>query len=138
MVRRILVTATAATSLALAACGSGEPTAGTQDTAVAPASAKALVERAAHLKLAAEPVPADAHEQGLRASYSNARTAVKDGQVVGLFVVKDAEVADKVSGMVRESAPKSARLIVKRNVMVVYATAGSDRGAAVERAVKAL
>jgi hypothetical protein len=133
--RRILVAAVVATSLALAACGSGERTA---TTAVAPASAKALVERAAHLKLAAEPVPADAREQGLRASFSNSRTAVKDGQVVGLFVVKDAEVADKVSDMVRESAPKEARLIVKRNVMVVYATAGSDRGAALERALRTL
>jgi hypothetical protein len=135
MSRRILVAATVASSLAVAACGSGERTA---PTAVAPSSAKALVERAAHLKLAAEPVPADAREQGLRASFSNARTAVKDGQVVGLFVVKDADVADKVSDMVRQSAPKSARLIVKRNVMVVYATAGSDRGAAVERALQTL
>ncbi len=135
MFRRIVLTAVTATSLALAACGAGErPT----TTAVAPASAKALVERAAHLKLAAEPVPADAREQGLRASFSNSRTAVKDGQVVGLFVVKDADVADKVSDMVRQSAPKSARLIVKRNVMVVYATAGSDRGAAVERALQTL
>lgn len=135
MFRRIILTAITATSLALAACGAGERPA---TPTVKPASAKALVERAAHLKLAAEPVPPDAREQGLRASYSNARTAVKDGQVVGLFVVKDADVADKVSDMVRESAPKSARLIVKRNVMVVYATAGSDRGAAVERALRTL
>jgi hypothetical protein len=40
--------------------------------------------------------------------------------------------------MVRASAPKSAKLIVNDEVMVVYATAGSDRTAAVEKAVKAL
>jgi hypothetical protein len=135
MVRRIVITAATAASLALAACGSGDTT---TTSGVTPASAKTQVERAAHLKLVAEPVPADAREQGLRASFSNSRTAVKDGQVVGLFVVKDADVADEVSDMVRASAPKSARLMVKRNVMVVYATAGSDRGAAIERAVKAL
>ncbi len=135
MVRRIVITAAAAASLALAACGSSDST---STSGVTPESAKAQVERAAHLKLVSEPVPADAREQGLRASFSNSGTAVKDGQVVGLFVVKDADVADEVSDMVRASAPKSARLMVKRNVMVVYATAGSDRGAAIERAVKAL
>ena len=52
--------------------------------------------------------------------------------------MKNAGVAGKVSDLVRSSAPKSARLIVNGKVMVVYAAAGSDRGAAVARAVKAL
>ena len=63
---------------------------------------------------------------------------MKDKQVLGLFVMKSAGVAGKVSDLVRGSAPKSARLIVNGEVMVVYAAAGSDRGAAVERAVKSL
>ena len=96
------------------------------------------IERAAGLQLTAEQVPAEAREQGLRASYSNAATAAKDKQVVGLFVMKNADVADEVADLVRSSAPKSARLIRNGKVMVVYAPAGSDRGAAVERAVKGL
>jgi hypothetical protein len=40
--------------------------------------------------------------------------------------------------MVRSSAPKSARMIVNGEVMVVYAAGGSDHGAAVEKAIKAL
>ncbi len=134
MFRRTIVAIAATTSLALAACG-GEST---TTSGVTPERAKTLVEQAAHLELAAESVPSDAREQGLRASYSNSATAVKDGQVVGLFVMKDAGVADKVSDMVRSSAPKDAQLITRRNVMVVYASAGSDRGAAVVRAVKSL
>ena len=70
-----------------------------------PESAKTVVERAAQLELTAEPIPDDARGQGLRASYSNAATAVKDEQVVALFVMKDAGVADEVSDMVRSSAP---------------------------------
>ena len=90
------------------------------------------------MTLAAESVPAEAREQGLRASYSNAATVAQDQQVVGLFVVKNADLAGKVSEQVRQSAPKSAKLIVDGNVLVVYAPAGADRSAAVEQAVKAL
>ncbi len=90
------------------------------------------------MTLAADSVPADAREQGLQASYSNAATVAQDKQVVGLFVVKSADLAGKVSAQVRQSAPKSAKLIVDGNVLVIYAAAGDDRSAAVERAVKAL
>ena len=103
-----------------------------------PTAAKATIEHAAQEKLAAESVPAEAREQGLRASYSNAATVAQDKQVVGLFVVKNADLAGKVSEQVRQSAPKSAKLIVDGNVLVVYAPAGDDRSAAVEQAVKAL
>jgi len=135
MLRTITATLAAAAAVALAACGSGEPTATSR---VTPEAAKTSIERAAKVELAAEPVPAEAREQGLRAAFSNAATAVKDGQVVGLFVMDDADVAGEVSDMVRSSAPESARLMVHDEVMVVYATAGSDHTAAVERAVEAL
>jgi hypothetical protein len=132
MFRLPLLSVAAIAALSIAACG------GSDSAGVSPQAAKTTVERAAHLKLAPEPVPADARDQGLRASYSNTRTAVKDQQVVGLFVMKNAGVADKVSDLVRGSAPKSARLIRNGAVMVVYAPAGSDRGAAVKRAVEGL
>ena len=122
-------------ALGLAACGSEKRS---DAASVTPEAAKSRIERAAHVELAAEPVPGEARQQGLRASFSNAATAAKDKQIVALFVMKDAGVADKVSEMVRESAPQSAKLIVNDEVMVVYATAGSDRTAAVEQAVKAL
>jgi hypothetical protein len=135
MLRTITATLAAAAAVALAACGSGEPPA-TSD--VPPEAAKTRIERAADVELAPESVPAEAREQGLRAAYSNAATAVEDEQVVGVFVMDDADVAGEVSDMVRSSAPKSARLIVNREVMVVYATTGSDHTTAVERAVEAL
>ena len=135
MIRRIAVVPALIAAVALAACGSAsEPEA----SKVAPAVAKAKVERAAHVKLASEPVPADAREQGMTASFSNTATVVKDQQAVALFVMKDAGVASEVSERVRESAPKSARLIAHGPVLVVYAAAGTDRAAAVERAVGTL
>src|SRR5215203_1943539 len=133
--RAAVVGASLAATLSIAACGAGSSA---QSSDVTPATAKTRIERAAHLQLTAEKIPADAREQGLRASYSNAATAVKDKQVVGLFVMKSAGVAGKVSDLVRSSAPESAQLTVNGNVMVVYAAAGSDRGAAVARAVRAL
>ena len=133
MFRTITVTLVAAGALAFAACGSDDGA-----SAVTPETAKTTIERAAKLELAAVPIPEDARDQGLTASYSNAATAVKDKQVVAVFVMKDVGVADKVSDMVRRSAPKSARMIVNDEIMVVYAAAGSDHGAAVEKAVKAL
>ena len=131
MFRSTAATLAAAAAVSLAACGSGE-------SGVSPETAKSTVERAAGLQLTAAQVPSEARDQGLRASYSNASTAVKDKQVVGLFVMKDADVADEVADMVRGSAPKSASLIRNGEVMVVYAPAGSDRSAAVKRAVKGL
>lgn len=136
MLKSITVTLAATVAVALAACGAGQDS-GASSSAT-PETAKTRVERAAQLRLAAEPIPAEARKQGLRAAYSNTATAVKDKQIVGLFVMKDADVADEVSDMVRGSAPKSARLIVNGNVMVVYAATGADHATAVENAVKAL
>ncbi|HKG62897.1 MAG TPA: hypothetical protein VKB28_02430 [Solirubrobacteraceae bacterium] len=135
MLRSIAVVPAVLAAVALGACGSAEESA---TSSVTPAAAKAGVERAAHVELASEPVPADAREEGMTASFSNTATAVEDRQAVAVFVMKDAGVASEVSDRVRESAPKSARLIAHDRVLVVYAAAGTDRAAAVERAVEAL
>jgi hypothetical protein len=127
--------AATAVDIGLAAFGSG---AAGGDATLAPETAKTRVEQAAKVKLAAIPIPEEAREQGLRAAYSNAATAPQDTQVVGLVVMKDGGVADKVSDMVRSSAPASAKLIVHDKVMVVDAATGKDRGTAVETAVNAL
>ena len=137
MSRIISAALAGAIALALGACGSNEDS-GSSTASITPEAAKSRIERAAHVELTAEAVPGEAREQGLQASYSNSATAVKDGQVVALFIMQDAGVADEVSEMVRASAPKSAKLIVNDELMVVYATAGSDRTAAVEKAVQAL
>jgi CTP:molybdopterin cytidylyltransferase MocA len=133
MIRKITIALAATATLALAACGSDS-----DEPSVAPGTAKAQVERAAHITLAEDAVPADAREDGMRASFSNSATAADDKQAVALFVMKDAEVADEVSDRLRTSGPKSARLIVNGPVMVMYAPAGNDRSEAVQRAVDAL
>ena len=74
----------------------------------------------------------------MTASFSSTATAVEDRRAVAVFVMKDADVASEVSDRVRDTAPKSARLIAHDRVLVVYAAAGKDRAAAVERAVEAL
>jgi len=135
MPRFITATLVAIAAVALAACGSGGDVA---TSSVTPQAAKASIERAAHVKLAVAEVPAEARDQGLAASYTNGATAAHDKQAVALFVLKDAGVAEKVADLVRGSAPQPSRLIVNDAVMVVYAPAGRDRGAAVEKAVERL
>lgn len=133
---RSITTVLAATAvLALSACGSGEDPGA---DAITPVAAKASVERSAGLKLAPQAVPGEAREQGLESAFSNAATAAADRQAVVVFLLQDAGVADKVSDLVRGSVPKPSRLIVNDNVMVVYAAAGKDRAAQVEKAVAAL
>jgi hypothetical protein len=136
MFRSIPATLVVAAAVALGACGSSGDS--SESSGVAPEAAKSSIEQAAQVKLRAEPVPADAREEGMTASYSNSATIAKDKQAIAVFVMKDADVASEVYERVRESAPKSARLIAHQEVMVVYAAAGADHAAAVERAVKAL
>jgi hypothetical protein len=135
MLKRITPAAVVAAAIGLAACGSGSDGG---DASIAPETAKTRVEQAVKVKLAETPIPQDARDPGLRAAYSNAATVPQDKQVVGLFVMKGEGVADKVSEMVRSSAPASAKLIVHDEVMVVYAATGKDRGTALEKAVNSL
>jgi hypothetical protein len=132
MQRSILAAVAASVALSFAACGSDDT------SAPSAASLKATVEQAAHVKLVASPIPDEAAKQGLTASFSNEPDVAKDKQVVFLFTVKDANTAGKVSEQVRGMIPGGSKLIVDDNVIVLYATAGKDRGADIERAVKAL
>jgi hypothetical protein len=131
--RRTLPALLAATAaVALAACGSES------GSHVSAGAAKAQIERAARVELMSERVPDEAADQGLRASYTNAKTVAKDRQAVALFVLDDADAAEKVKELVGGSASGRSRLIVHGEVLVVYAAAGKDRGDEVEQAVKAL
>jgi len=135
MPRTILAALAATAALAFAACGSDEPSG---PSGPSTASLKASVEQAAHVKLVASPIPAEARAQGLTASFSNEADVAKDEQVVFLFVVKDDKTAGKVSEQVRGMVPGGSKLIVDDNVIVLYASTGKDRAGAVEQAVKAL
>jgi hypothetical protein len=134
-VRPLIAVLAAAAALALSACGAEKDPGA---NAITPVAAKASVERSAGLKLAPQAVPGEAREQGLESAFSNAATAAADRQAVVVFLLEDAGVADKVSELVRDSVPEPSRLIVNDNVMVVYAAAGKNRVAQVEKAVAAL
>lgn len=136
MMRTITATLAAATAVAVTGCGGSGGDTGS--AGVSPASAKASLERAADLELAAQPVPKEARDQGLRASFSNAATAAKDRQVLFLFLMKDEKVADEVKETVKSTVPEPSRLIVNGEVLVVYASNGSDHAKQVEKAVEAL
>jgi len=134
MIRTLSAAVAATAVLALAACGGSSG----GDPGVTSATAKSAVERSADVRLTAMPVPDEAADQGLTATFSNAATAARDGQVVLLFVLKDAGVADEVGDMVKSTVPEHGKLISSGNLLVVYAAQGSDHGAAVKQAVEAL
>jgi hypothetical protein len=127
--------AAGAAALTLAACGAGGTA---SDSHVSAGAAKAGIERAARVELVSEPVPDEAAEQGLRASYTNAATVAEDRQAVALFVLDDPRAAKKVKELVGDTAAGRSRLIAHDEVLVVYAAAGTDRGDQVEKAVRAL
>jgi len=134
MIRTISAAVAAIAVLALAACGGSSG----GDAGVSSAAAKSAVERSADVRLTAMPVPDEAADQGLKATFSNATTAARDGQVVLLFVLKDAGVADEVGDLVKATVPERGRLISSGNLLVVYAAQGTNHASAVERAVEAL
>ena len=140
MSRTLSALAVIAAAVALAACGSGGSggSGGSDGSEVSAGAAKAQIERAARVRLVSERVPEEAADQGLRASYTNAATVAKDRQAVALFLLDDADAAEKVKELVGGSATGRSRLIVHDEVLVVYAAAGRDRGDQVEKAVKAL
>ena len=134
MTRKIIALLGIGAAFAVTACGADDgPPARCRPSRRRPSR------RAAGVTLASEALPAEAKEQGLRASYTNAGSIAKDKQVVALFVVKDDDLATDVAEQVRQTVPKGGKLIVDGNVMVVYANAGgTDKSTAVEQAVKAL
>jgi hypothetical protein len=134
MFKRIVPSAVGAVALGLgvAACGGGG------DEAIAPETAKARVEQAANVKLAETPVSEEARDQGLRVAYTNGATVAQDKQVVGLFVLKSADNAEKLRELVNAEAPGTKRMMVNDEVMVLYVPNGNDRSAAVKEAVEGL
>jgi len=134
MSKRIVPFAVGAVALGLgvAACGGGG------EKAIAPETAKARVEQAANVKLAETPFSEEARDQGLRVAYTNGATVAQDKQVVGLFVLKSADNAEKLRELVNAEAPGTKRMMVNDEVMVLYVPNGNDRSAAVEKAVEGL
>jgi hypothetical protein len=131
--RFIAVPAAFAVAVALAACGSGD-----EGGTVSTRDAQSVIERSAKITLAPEKVPAEARQEGLESILSNTATAAEDGQAVAVFMLEDAGKAGKVRELLSGSVPDPSKIFVHDNVMVVYAPAGKDRGAQVERAVAAL
>jgi hypothetical protein len=134
-VRTLTVVLAALAAVTLAACGLADDAGDDPITALA---AKSSVERTARIELVSQPVPAAARDQGLASAFTNAATAARDRQAVAVFLLRDADAAGKVARLVRASVPEPSRLIVHRNVMVVYAAAGRDRTAQLEQAIESL
>lgn len=134
MFKRIIPFAVGAVALGLgvAACGGGG------EKAIAPETAKTRVEQAANVKLAETRFADEARDQGLRVAYTNGATVAQDKQVVGLFVLKSADNAEKLRELVNAEAPGTKRMMVNDEVMVLYVPNGNDRSAAVEAAVDGL
>jgi hypothetical protein len=129
--------------LLVAACGGGGP--GAAGGAVAASSVKSAVEGSAKVTLAEESLDnaqfAEFKQRGATAVLSNQTTAATD-RAVALVIVFDS--ADKVTGakdeidQMRSQFGATGRVISHKNLVVIYVPVGTDNGAAVESAVKAL
>jgi hypothetical protein len=131
----LLATLAVAAALPTAGCGGGSGPSG-----ISAADAKAAVEQAAHLHLAALDLPGEARKEGVVGAYSNAATVDRDRQFVFLFALEDAGTLSKVKDMLKGSfsSGHAAEVITHDNLMVLYGQAGNDHLVAVAHAVNAL
>jgi hypothetical protein len=130
MSRKITIALAAAVALSIGACGSS--------TGPSATDVKASLEKAARVELAPAPIPKQARDQGLVASFNNEATAQRDHQVLFLFVTKDAAVARDVERQAKGMVPPPSHMLVHDNLVVVYAADGNDRYAQVAQTVQGL
>ena len=124
LLRKLPIAATLVATAALAAAGCGSDSAG--EAAIDVTAARTAVEKAAHVKLSKTELVA------------NLGDVVTDKQMVMLLVLDKADKADKVREQIEASLPAGAEALEHENAVVFYASQGTDRSNAIDKALAAL
>jgi hypothetical protein len=128
-----------ATAALAAGCGGSDESGGASSGSVTAADAEAAVAKAASVKMVETPLPDKAKEEGLESISTNSGTSATDKQIIFLFTVKDAGTLGKLKGELSKTPGTSgAKVITKKNVMVLYGDIGSNHCPEVESAIDAL
>ena len=130
----IAATLLAIAALAAAGCGSASST----ESAIDAAEARAAVEKATGVKLADTELIKDGKKHGLLGSFANMDHVVTDRQMVLLLVLDEAGKANEISEQIQGALPPQTKKLEHENALVLYATQGKDRSAAIDKALSAL
>ena len=114
-----LVALIAAAAVAVAGCGSSTSS---SDAAIDATDARLAVEKAAGVKLT-------------EADMDNVLT---DRQMVMLLVLDEAGKAAEISDQIQGALPPQTKQLEHENTLVLYASRGEDRSAAIDKALSGL
>lgn len=125
----------ATAALAAAGCGSSSSS---SETAIDATDARLAVEKAAGVKLTDTEFIPDGKKHGLLGSYANIDNVLTDKQMVMLIVLDEAGKANQISEQMQSALPPQAKKIEHENTLVLYASQGKDRSAAIDKALSGL
>ena len=136
LLRKLPIAATLVATAALAAAGCGSDSAG--EAAIDVTAARTAVEKAAHVKLSKTELVKDGTKYGVLGTFANLGDVVTDKQMVMLLVLDEADKAAMVREQIEASLPAGAEALEHENAVVFYASQGTDRSNAIDKALAAL
>ena len=100
--------------------------------------ARVAVEKATGVKLSDTEFIKDGKEHGILGSFANIDHVVTDKQMVMLLVLDEAGKANEISEQIQGALPPQATKLEHENTLVLYASQGKDRSAAIDKALSGL
>ena len=132
------IAATLLATAALAAGVGGSSSSSSSDAAIDATEARAAVEKATGVKLADTELIKDGKKHGLLGSFANMDRVITDRQMVLLLVLDEAGKANEISEQIQGALPPQTKKLEHENTLVLYASQGKDRSAAIDKALSAL
>ena len=133
--RKLPIAAALLITAALAAgCGSS----GSAEAAIDAGEARLAVEKAAGVKLTDTEFVPDGKKHGLLGSFANIDRVITDKQMVMLLVLDEAGKAAEISEQIQGALPPQTKKLEHENTLVLYASQGKDRSAAIDKALAGL
>jgi hypothetical protein len=125
----------AAAAVAVAGCGSSSSS---SDAAIDATDARLAVEKAAGVKLTEADFVPDGKRHGVLGTYANMDNVLTDRQMVMLLVLDEAGKAAEISDQIQGALPPQTKQLEHENTLVLYASQGKDRSAAIDKALSGL
>ena len=120
------------------AAGCGSSSSSSDEAAIDATDARLAVEKAAGVKLTDTDMVPDAKKHGVLGTYANMDNVLTDRQMVMLLVLDEAGKAADISEQIQGALPPQTKKLEHENTLVLYASQGKDRSAAIDKALAGL
>ena len=97
-----------------------------------------VVEQASGVKLTATEFVPDGEKNGILDTFANLDRAITDRQMVMLLVLDEAGKVSEISEQIQGALPPQTEKLEHENTLVLYASQGRDRSAAIDNALSGL